>query len=97
MEIVQAAGYIAGAVTTISFIPQAIKVYKTKMVRDISLPSFLIFMLGLGFWILYGAGIGSIPIVLFNTIMEFIALYIVIAKIIYGKKANGADNPEAVS
>ena len=39
-------GFLAAIFTTIAFIPQVVKIYKTKSVKDISLPMWLIFCVG---------------------------------------------------
>jgi MtN3 and saliva related transmembrane protein len=74
-------GYIAAACTTISFVPQAIKVYKTKSTRDISLGMFLLMSTGVAFWLIYGVMISSYPIVLANSVTLFLSFYILIMKI----------------
>lgn len=74
-------GYIAAACTTISFVPQAIKVYKTKSTRDISLGMFLLMSTGVAFWLIYGLMINSYPIVLANAVTLFLSFYILIMKI----------------
>lgn len=74
-------GYIAAACTTISFVPQAIKVYKTKSTKDISLGMFLLMSTGVAFWLIYGLMINSYPIVLANAVTLFLSFYILIMKI----------------
>jgi MtN3 and saliva related transmembrane protein len=46
-------GVIAGLIITSSYIPQIIKIYKTKQVRDISLVMYLMLTLSLTLWIIY--------------------------------------------
>lgn len=74
-------GYIAAICTTIAFIPQAIKVYKSKHTRDISIGMFLLMNAGLFFWLVYGILILSYPIILANAITIIFALYILFMKI----------------
>lgn len=74
-------GYIAAICTTIAFIPQAIKVYKSKHTRDISIGMFLLMNAGLVFWLVYGILILSYPIILANAITIIFALYILFMKI----------------
>ncbi len=47
-------GIAAGAFTTLSFVPQVIQVVKTKSTKDISLPMFLMFTIGIFLWLVYG-------------------------------------------
>ena len=61
-------GYFAAFCTTIAFIPQAYKVWKTKSTKDISLSMFIIFTTGVLSWLIYGITIANFPIILANSI-----------------------------
>lgn len=74
-------GIIAAVCTTGSFIPQAVKVYKTKHTRDISTGMFVLMTTGVFFWLIYGIIIGSMPILGANLITLILSLYILIMKI----------------
>ena len=76
-------GLLAGTCTTISFFPQMRKIYVTRRTRDLSLPSYLILSLGLFLWIIYGVWAKAIAIILPNTIIFMMSLYIVAMKIKY--------------
>lgn len=73
-------GFLAAFCTTAAFVPQAIKVYKTRQTKDISLGMFLLMTMGLLSWLLYGILITDLPIILANTISLLLALYILIMK-----------------
>jgi MtN3 and saliva related transmembrane protein len=77
-------GYIAAFCTTAAFIPQAIKVYRTKRTFDISLGMILLMTSGVGFWIVYGVLINAFPVIIANVITFILALYILIMKIKLG-------------
>ncbi|MCS7299911.1 MAG: SemiSWEET transporter [Spirochaetia bacterium] len=85
---VEAIGIIAGTLTTISFIPQLLKVVKTKSARDISLLMFIIFTTGILLWLVYGIITRSIAIILANTFTFSIALSILILKIKYDRASS---------
>lgn len=76
-------GYLAGILTTIAFIPQVLHVVKTKSTKDISLLMFLLFILGVIFWILYGILINEIPMIVANSIIFVLAGVILVYKIKY--------------
>lgn len=59
-------GYIAAFLTTASFIPQAIKTFKTKDTESISLLMYSMFVLGVAMWLIYGLLIGDMPLVIAN-------------------------------
>jgi len=74
-------GYLAAFCTTIAFIPQAIKVYKSKHTKDISLGMFSLLNAGFVLWLWYGILILSYPIIIANAITIVIAVYIFITKL----------------
>jgi MtN3 and saliva related transmembrane protein len=68
MDIVVLIGYIAGALTTISFVPQVIRAWKLKETRDLSLAMLILFAAGILLWTYYGIRTGSVPIIAANVI-----------------------------
>ncbi len=73
-------GLLAGALTTIAFVPQVLKIWKSKHANDISLATFAIFSSGVALWFIYGLRIGSWPIVLANGVTFALAMLILILK-----------------
>ncbi len=84
MDGVTLLGLLAAAVSTVGFAPQVIKVYKTRMTRDLSLGSYIILFSGLFLWFIYGLLLGAIPIILGNAIACAMAAYIIFMKIKHG-------------
>ena len=74
-------GWLAAILTTFSFVPQAIKVIRTKETSSISLWMYSIFTLGISFWLIYGLMIGSLQMTLANLITLALAIIILRAKI----------------
>lgn len=83
MSYITALGLLAGTLTTLSFIPQVIKVVKTKSTGDISLIMFIAFTLGVFAWLVYGFLIEDLPVIIANFITLILAATILIYKIIY--------------
>jgi len=81
--IVRCIGFFAAFCTTIAFLPQAIKVYKSKSTKDISLYMFLIFTIGVFSWLIYGLIINDLPVILANAVTLILSLFILIYKIKY--------------
>ena len=79
-------GYFAAILTTTAFLPQLIKTLKTKKADDVSLLTLIMFLCGVGSWIIYGYAISSIPILMANTITLILNLFILISKIYFGRK-----------
>lgn len=76
-------GYIAGALTTLSFLPQVIRAWKLKETRDLSLAMLLLFALGIFLWTFYGIWTGSMPIIVANIITFILILILLGMKIKY--------------
>ena len=74
-------GLVAGLFTTIAFVPQVIKTWKSKQAKDISLAMFSLFSTGVAMWIGYGFIIGSLPVILANAVTLALALTILILKL----------------
>lgn len=66
MEIHTIIGLAAGFCTTIAFLPQAMKTWKTKSAKDLSLGMYTIFCTGIILWLTYGIIIEDLPIILTN-------------------------------
>ena len=78
-------GYFAAILTTAAFLPQLIKTLKTKKADDVSLITLIMFISGVGLWIIYGYEISSSPILLANIITFILNLFILISKIYFSK------------
>ena len=76
-------GFSAASLTTIAFLPQLYKTWKTKSAEDVSLITLILFLTGLICWIIYGLKINSIPILVANVITFIFNFSILILKITY--------------
>ena len=79
-------GYFAAILTTVAFLPQLVKTLKTKKADDVSLVTLIMFICGVGFWIIYGHAISSLPILIANIITFLLNSTILISKIYYARK-----------
>ena len=84
MDFVDIIGFVAGACTTIAFLPQVIKVWKTKHTKDLSLGLFSLFLVGILMWMFYGVVVGSLPIIMANFITFIFVFILLVFKIRYG-------------
>jgi MtN3 and saliva related transmembrane protein len=80
-------GYCAATLTTISFLPQLIRVVKLRSARDISLGMFLILTTGTGFWLIYGVLSHSAPVWIANAVTFVLCLSILILKLRFDRHA----------
>ena len=65
---VELIGYIGAFMTTAAFFPQTWQVIRTRDTRSISLAMYVLFTLGICFWLVYGVMIESLPVTIANTI-----------------------------
>jgi MtN3 and saliva related transmembrane protein len=76
-------GYAAGAITSLTFLPQVIKTWKDKSVKDISLLMFVIAAINEVMWITYGALLNNWVIILTNIIVLAMSLTMIYLKFRY--------------
>lgn len=81
MEPAKILGLVAGFLTTIAFVPQVVKTWRTKSARDLSLVMFSLFCAGVFLWMIYGFMINELPVILWNIITLMLALIILFFKL----------------
>jgi MtN3 and saliva related transmembrane protein len=74
-------GCAAAFLTTVSFLPQVIKVWTTRSARDISLTTYAMFTVGAALWLAYGVAIHSLPVELANSVTVVLSASVLVAKI----------------
>lgn len=75
-------GFTAALCTSISFLPQAIKVIKTKDTESLSLLMYVVFVFGVAMWLMYGLLLSDLPMILANSITLALASIILMMKVI---------------
>ena len=83
MDMTVALGLLAGGLTTVSFVPQVTKIWKTKSAEDVSLTMFVAFCVGVGLWLTYGVVKKDWAILLTNGVTLVLGLAILGMKIKY--------------
>ena len=83
MDTVILIGYMAGTLTTISFLPQVIRTWRMRETKDFSLVMLVLFASGILLWTVYGIWTGSPPIILANVITFLLIIVLVAMKIKY--------------
>lgn len=83
MDLVNIIGYLATLVSAGSIAPQALKIWKSKKTRDISLGMYIIACLGAVLWLVYGILIKAFPVITANSIIFILGLIMVILKLKY--------------
>ena len=85
IEDIDIIGFIAGTLTTISFLPQVIKTVKEKDVSGVSLTMYICFSTGVAFWLFYGILLVNLPMIVFNIVTLIFAIAILLNIIKYKK------------
>jgi MtN3 and saliva related transmembrane protein len=86
MAPVEICGYAAASCTTFSFVPQVLKVWRTRSAGDISGGMYLLFIVGLALWMVYGAALSSWPILVANTVTIVLAGAVLLMKWRFGRR-----------
>jgi MtN3 and saliva related transmembrane protein len=84
MSSVTILGLVAGCCTTLAYLPQVIKAWRTRSTRDISLGMFLLLVGGMALWLAYGILLGDLPLIVSNAVTFAFA-----ATILYFKLREG--------
>ena len=86
-------GYTAATLTTVSFVPQLLRVIKLRSARDVSLGMFLIFTVGTAGWLIYGILSHSIPVTFANAVTLVLSLAILLLKLRFDRNATHPIQP----
>ncbi len=87
LNVIDTLGYLAAALTTGSFLPQAWLTFRTRDVSGISLSMYSAFTLGIVLWLAYGLMLGAWPVIIANGITLGLAAAILTMKIVLGRRA----------
>ncbi len=83
MNIVEVISIVAGILTTSAFVPQALKIIRTKETHGISIIMYIVMCSGLFLWMIYGLITLQIPLILANAVTLILSLIILVLKIKY--------------
>lgn len=78
------AGYLAATMTTLSFVPQAVKTIRSRDTSGLSLGMYVVFTFGVAMWLVYGIALHSIPMILANVVTFLLSATILGLKLKHG-------------
>ena len=84
VPLIDAVGATGAALTTLCWLPQAMKVVREKETRALSLPATAAFTLGVVLWLIYGLAIGDWPLIGSNAVTLALMAVILAMKLRYG-------------
>ena len=82
--ITESIGFVAAVLTTLCWVPQAVKLIRERDTRSISLPMTLILVAGLILWLVYGLALSNAPLIASNTVTLVLVLMILALKLRHG-------------
>ena len=82
--LIDAVGAAGAVLTTLCWLPQALKVIREKETRAISLPATAAFTVGIVLWLIYGLAIGDWPLIGSNSVTLALMAVILSMKLRYG-------------
>ena len=84
MSFTEIIGILAGACTTLGFVPQVIRVFLLKSAHEISMPFTISFLIGVILWLIYGILANLVPVIFWNAASAFLGMLLLYAKIKFG-------------
>ena len=83
MQIAQIIGLIAGTITSITFLPQVIRIWKTRSAKDLSMVMMIMLIVGTSLWLSYGLMIKDAAIIYTNSMVLGMSLVMLFFKLKY--------------
>ena len=77
-------GLVAGFLTTLAFVPQLVKIWRSRSAKDVSLRTYVAFSTGVALWLAFGVIKGEISIILWNAVTLVLTAGIVVMKVRFG-------------
>jgi len=84
LDLAQTVGYIAALCTTVAFLPQALKAWRSRSVGDLSLTTFTLLTVGVAGWLIYGIMTLDWPIIVANAVTLALASAILAMRVLFG-------------
>jgi MtN3 and saliva related transmembrane protein len=86
MDLAPFIGYVAGICSTLAFVPQVYRTYRTRHAYDISYGMLLLLSTGVCLWFIYGLSIHDIPIILANGVTLMLLLFLTGMKVSFTRR-----------
>lgn len=80
MDLLQVVGLIATVFTTGAYVPQALKIIKTKSTQSLSVPTYTMISIGSAMWVYYAFTRNDIPVMIANGVTGMLTLIILMLK-----------------
>ncbi len=84
MSWVEIIGSAAATCTTLAFVPQVLQIWRSQSAKDVSLPMYVMFVVGIVGWLIYGVMLGAWPIIIANVVTFVLAISVIVMKLRWG-------------
>jgi MtN3 and saliva related transmembrane protein len=74
MDYIKILGLLAGTITSITFVPQVVHIWKTKSAKDISIIMLSLLIIGVSLWLTYGIIMKDVAIIYTNSMVLLMSL-----------------------
>lgn len=78
---IEVLGFVAAILTTLSFLPQALRIHRLRSADDVSLTMYLMMVTGQGLWLAYGIVIASPSMIGANVVAMSLVMWVLIMKL----------------
>ena len=78
---IEALGFVAAALTTLSFLPQALRIHRLRSADNVSLTMYLMMVIGQGLWLVYGIVIMSPSLIGANVVAMSLVAWVLVMKL----------------
>lgn len=82
---IEFAGHVGAFLSSVTFIPQVYRVWKTKSANDLSMTMMLIVFTSTLIWLVYGIALGLLPVILANSVICVLSLMLIYFKLTFRK------------
>ncbi len=86
MALQEVFGFIGGALVTVAYVPQVVKLFRLRSAHEISLPFTLLLLTGVLCWLGYGIVFQLFPVILWNAVGATFVAMLLYAKLKYGRQ-----------
>jgi MtN3 and saliva related transmembrane protein len=84
-SVVEGIGALAGTLTTLAFIPQVVKTWRSRSARDLSTPMLAAFGTGVLLWLVYGLAQALLPVIVSNLVTLGLVVVLIVLKVRAGR------------
>lgn len=95
MDSVHWLGYAAGTLTTVAFVPQVVRTWRSRSADDLSLTMLCVFAVGIVLWVVYGVALDSWPVIAANAVTLVLALMLLAMRWRFVKRPSRAPSTTA--